>query len=369
MGFSMGFVPRLESLRGIAALTVVSSHVWGLFSDTNPAGTDAVAFSILHGLSNGTGAVVAFFVLSGFVLARSLEANPEPLRFFRGRVFRLFPAAIATVALLVWLHRQWGLYVAYEGDFSPGNVLLNMLMIRTDINAVMWSLKVECFATPLILFSAWLVRVKKAAWLWAIVAALFGLSFVGAYRDALGDATNLAPLYAFVIGVLAHHCGKQIANLRPVSAVALMVLCIGAFCYCGTRHQSGLLLAVECVAAAGLVMLIVWQPLAIFSPLDWAPVRFYGRISYSLYLLHLLGILFASRLIAFVGLSIAGSTTGYAIVMALAILITTPVAYLSWRFIEVPCVNIGRTTLYRFGGLRLVPNPVKVWRRRKSCGD
>ena len=253
MGFSMGFVPRLESLRGIAALTVVSSHVWGLFSDTNPAGTDAVAFSILHGLSNGTGAVVAFFVLSGFVLARSLEANPEPLRFFRSRVFRLFPAAIATVALLVWLHRQWGLYVAYEGDFSPGNVLLNMLMIRTDINAVMWSLKVECFAMPLILFSAWLARAKKTAWLWVIVAALFGLSFVGGYRDVLGDATNLAPLYAFVIGVLAHHCGKQIANLRPVFAVALAVLCVGAFCYCGTRHQSGLLLAVECAAAAGLV--------------------------------------------------------------------------------------------------------------------
>jgi len=52
--------------------------------------------------------------------------------------------------------------------------------------------------------------------------------------------------------------------------------------------------------------------------------------------------------------------------MALAILITTPVAYLSWRFIEVPCVNIGRTALYRFDGTGLVPNPVKVWRRRKS---
>ena len=35
------------------------------------------------GVSNGIGAVVAFFVLSGFVLARSLENNPNSVRYFR----------------------------------------------------------------------------------------------------------------------------------------------------------------------------------------------------------------------------------------------------------------------------------------------
>jgi Acyltransferase family len=67
----MAFIPRLESLRGIAALTVVSYHVWGQFSDTPSAGWDAAAFYALRWLSNGTGAVVGFFVISGFVLARS----------------------------------------------------------------------------------------------------------------------------------------------------------------------------------------------------------------------------------------------------------------------------------------------------------
>src|SRR5437868_14009441 len=68
--------------------------------------------------------------------------------FSEKRIYRLFPAGIATVPLLVWLHGERGIYVAYEGDFSPLIVLLNMLMVRTDINAVMWSLKVECLATP-----------------------------------------------------------------------------------------------------------------------------------------------------------------------------------------------------------------------------
>jgi exopolysaccharide production protein ExoZ len=81
----MPFIPRLESLRGIAALTVVSYHVWGQFSGTPSAGWDAAAFYALRWLSNGIGAVVGFFVISGFVLARSLEANPEAARYFRNR--------------------------------------------------------------------------------------------------------------------------------------------------------------------------------------------------------------------------------------------------------------------------------------------
>ena len=88
-------------MRGIAALTVVAYHVHGQFSDTPSTGWDTAAFAVLKGFSNGIGAVVAFFVISGFVLARSLEANPDPLRFFRNRLFRLFPAAVAVVALVL----------------------------------------------------------------------------------------------------------------------------------------------------------------------------------------------------------------------------------------------------------------------------
>jgi peptidoglycan/LPS O-acetylase OafA/YrhL len=221
---------------GVAALTVVSYHVWGQYSDFPAVGLGALAFQAVHALSNGIGAVLVFLVLSGFVLARSLEANGEPLRFFRNRIYRLFPAGIATIVLMVWLHGQWGIYVAYEGDFSPLNVLLNMLMVRTDINAVMWSLKVECLATPLILVCAWLMRRNGAGWLWGMIVLLFGLSFVGQYRDALSDATNLAPLYAFVVGVLAYHYGKRVADMRPAFAIAVAALSVVTFCYCGMRN-------------------------------------------------------------------------------------------------------------------------------------
>ena len=340
----MAFIPRLESLRGIAALTVVSHHVGPQFFDTSNGSRDAAAFYILKGLSNGTGAVVGFFVISGFVLARSLEANPEAGRYFRNRAFRLFPAAVVVVALLTALHQWFGIYVMYEGDFSAGSVLLNMLMIRTDINAVMWSMKVECVATPLILFSAWLLKRDGASWLWASILLLFGLSFCGQYVHALGDSTNLAPLYAFVVGVLAQHYGRRLSNIRPSVATAVAILSVVLFCYCGTRKQPALVLLLECFSVAWLVALIAWRPIAIFKPLDLGAIRFYGKISYSFYLLHVLGMVLAARLLALAEVSFSSlwPPVGNIALTTLSIIITTPIAYVCWRFIEVPFINVGR---------------------------
>jgi peptidoglycan/LPS O-acetylase OafA/YrhL len=347
----MAFIPRIESLRGIAALTVVAYHVWGQFSDTPSTGWDAAAFYALRWLSNGTGAVVGFFVISGFVLARSLEANLDAARYFRNRAFRLFPAAVAVVALLTALHSWFGIYVMYEGDFSPVNVVLNMLMIRTDINAVMWSMKVECFATPLILFSAWLVKRDGAPWLWAAILVLFGLSFWMPYAHALGDSTNLAPLYAFVVGVLAQHYGRCLSDIRPSVATGAAILSVIIFCYCGNHKQPALILLLECFSAACLVTLIAWRPVALFKPLDLAPVRFYGKISYSFYLLHVLGMLFASRALTLAGVSLSGfpASVGTFTFTVLSVMVTTPAAYLSWRYIEMPFINFGKTSRpYRF---------------------
>src|SRR5258705_1373028 len=345
----MNFIPRIESLRGLAALTVVGYHAWGQFSDNPVSGWDAVAFQALKGLTNGIGSVVGFFVISGFVLARSLQANPDPARYFRSRFFRLFPAAIMVVALLSFLHEWFGIYVMYEGDFSPGNIILNMLMIRTDINAVMWSMKVECFATPMILFCAWLARSKDARWLWPIIVILFALSFWGPYVHALGDATNLAPLYAFVFGVLVQHYGKKFSDIRLSHAVLLTILSILVFFLCGTRKQTAPILLLECISAALLVTLIAWRPVRLHAQLDSEVVRFYGRISYSFYLLHVLGMSFAIRILDFMGVPLVTlpASAGTIVLTALSILITTPAAYLSWRYVEVPFINLGKAARYR----------------------
>jgi peptidoglycan/LPS O-acetylase OafA/YrhL len=347
-GSSTGFLPRIEALRGVAALSVVGYHVAVAMSASAPYGrVDALIYKVLSAALNGTGAVVAFFVISGFVLARSLAANPDPVRFVRNRVFRLLPAAAAIVALFTFLHWRFGIFVGYEGDFSPGNVILNMLMIKSDINGPMWSMTVECAATPLILFSVWLFDKRGERSVWTVIGVLFALSFWGAYVHLLGGVTNLAPLYAFVVGCLVHFRGEQVAaaigrkRTTPVAVLSMVV-----FAICGSRTQSGIVLALECLAAATFVILVVWQPAApLFRVLDARPVRFFGSISYSFYLLHLLGMSVAFRLLHPLELYAAGMPVSAVTVLAsiASILLTAPVAYLSWRLIEVPAIAWGRS--------------------------
>jgi exopolysaccharide production protein ExoZ len=344
------FLPTIEALRGVAALTVVGYHVVPMMSESAPRGAlDAAVYRVLAAALNGTGAVVAFFVISGFVLARSLDANPDPLRFLCNRIFRLFPAAAAVVALLAMLHWRFGIYVGYEGDFSPRNVLLNMLLIKSDINGPMWSMTVECAATPLILGSVWLFKRHGEPALWILIAVLFALSFWGAYAHLLGGVTNLAPAFAFTVGCLVHFRGPRVASaIGRVATIPVAALAVIVFCYCGSHHQAPIVLMLECLSAALFVILLVWQPSAVlFRPLETRPARFYGAISYSFYLLHLLGISFAIRLLDPLRLYAEGMAISAVVVLTtlVAILLTTPAAWLSRRLIEIPAIAFGKAVL------------------------
>jgi peptidoglycan/LPS O-acetylase OafA/YrhL len=197
--------------------------------------------------------------------------------------------------------------------------------------------------------SVWLIREHGERPPWILIAVLVALSSWGPYVHLFGGFTNLAPLYAFVVGVLLHFQGARTASLiGPARATFAGIAAMAIFCFCGTRTQSALIMMLECLSAATLIVLIAWYPaIKLFKPLDFAPVRFYGRISYSFYLLHPLGIAFAFRIfdpLALNTLELPLSITIIFVTLA-SIMLTTPFAYLMWRFIEKPCIRYGR----RFG--------------------
>lgn len=308
------FLPRLESLRGLAAASVVGYHAYALRNDT---------------VVTGMAPVVVFFVLSGFVLARSLDRNPDPSRFFFNRLFRLLPAAAATILLLTFLHWRYGFYVGFEGSFDTLNVLMNALMIRSDINGVMWSMTVECVGSPLVLAS-FLAYSRIGAWpLVSLCVILVACSFWGPYVHLLGGFTSLAPLYAFVLGVLIHRapCAERVARIRYAAlAVATLVVC-------GLRKQTAITIFGEALAAAALIYLVATNPKdRLFAILDTLPARFIGRISYSFYLLHP------------IGLSLAAKISGnWILIFGLAIVFTVPIAWISYVLIEQSFIKLGRT--------------------------
>jgi len=328
------FLPRLEAMRGYAAVSVLAFHACAQSWDT---------------IATGMAPVVVFFVLSGFLLARSLDRDPDPVTFLRHRLFRLLPAAITTVLLLTFAHQSFGFYLGLtRPSFDPLNVMLNALLVRSDINGVMWSLTVECVAVPVILMSHALMGRHSPRPVWILVAILVALSFWGPYVHLLGGATNLAPLYAFLVGLLLQSGGILPGNaspsaLRPsrstfVASAALVVMFIVA-----VRKQTAVTIAFETLCASALVHVAAFGPraLAVMRPFDLDVARFYGRISYSFYLLHVIGLAMASRLLPFD----QQPAMRAALLFLAALLITTPAAWLMWRFVEMPLIEIGRRRL------------------------
>lgn len=332
------FLPQLEAMRGYAAVSVLAFHACAQSWDT---------------IATGMAPVVVFFALSGFLLARSLDRDPDPLTFLRHRLFRLLPAAITTVLMLTLAHQSFGFYMGLTPpSFGPLNVILNALLVRSDINGVMWSLTVECVAVPVILMSHALLRRHGAAPVWILVAILVALSFWGPYVHLLGGATNLAPLYAFVVGLLLQSGGTSLGNASPsalqpsratfVASAAFVVMFIVAI-----RKQTAVTIAFETLCASALIYVAAFGPraLAVLRPFDLDVVRFYGRISYSFYLLHVIGLAIAARLLPFDQQPVMHA----ALLFLAALLITTPAAWLMWRFVEMPLIDVGRR--------RMVPKP------------
>ena len=320
------FLPRLEALRGYAAVSVLGFHACMQSWDM---------------IATGMAPVVVFFVLSGFLLARSLDRDPDPVTFVRHRLFRLLPAAIATVLSLTLAYQSLGFYTGFQPSFDPLNVILNALLIKSDINGVMWSLTVECVAVPLIVVSHAVLRRHGATPVWILVGVLVAISPWGPYVHLLGGFTNLAPLYAFVVGLLLQAGGVTLSRASHssraalVATAALVVMVIVA-----VRKQTAVTIAFETLCASVLVCLAAFGPrkLVVLRPFDVDIARFYGQISYSFYLLHVIGLGIVGRLLPSDQLPFFRAAS----LFLAALLITTPAAWLMWRLVEMPFINLGR---------------------------
>jgi peptidoglycan/LPS O-acetylase OafA/YrhL len=342
---SRGFLPRIESVRGIAALTVAAMHVAGGLAEGPSRGAfDAAGLFLIKALTNGYGAVVGFFVISGFVLARSLDANLDAVRFLRARIFRLYPAAITTIAIFAAVFYACGFTLYPQASYGPLNILANMLMVRANIDGVMWSMKAEVVATPLIFICVWLFRHYGARPVIAIIVVLFGLSFIGEYCRGLGSDTNLAPLYAFPVGIVVHFRGRALYEKWGPMTVTLSALAsVALFCGCSFFKPVGTFtLLVQCLSAAVLVALVAYRSeAAIFTLLDLPIVRFYGKISYSFYLLHPLSFWSATQLERYMmsRFDWLPVTLIATVAFIYSVAAVTPLAYASWRFVECPAMR------------------------------
>jgi len=349
------FIPELGASRGIAALMVALFHS-GQARYVDAANHELPLVAAKHGdgvsasgvllsiLGNGHGAVIFFFVLSGFVLTLMLQRLPQEIsqsgrRFFISRMFRIYPAIGATLVLFTAVFLLTGQSIAPAGQFTPVNIILNALLLRANIDGVMWSLQTEMLAAPLIFLVYWTWRRIGDAALIVPLILLAALSFSRSWVHLFGAQPELTGLYSFIAGMCSFVHGRAaVARLRR-PGVALAVAVAG---FAAARPLLGWAsnwsVVFETIFAGAIVAVLAYgtfQPQggSVFAAL----ARYYGRISYSFYLLHPMTLVVLWNARTQLGAAVDAGTPPPLLAIGLFLastVVITPAAHLQYELVE-----------------------------------
>jgi peptidoglycan/LPS O-acetylase OafA/YrhL len=241
--------------------------------------------------------VTIFFVLSGFLITSLIRRARERgqwslVQFFGDRAARLFPALLLMELMItVWWLAAGRAFGQLVGHLAAATFYVEDFLHQADatILAHTWSLATEeqfYLLWPLTL--PFLLRAKRPlAWVGMLVvgswAARLGLSAAG-YLD-FSYANIVSNAYALLLG-----CGLaiwrptmprgQLQRLVPLGALVVIGLLVAA----GWRIPNPYInvpIAVSVLAVIAVAYSLPGVPL-----LEIGPLRFFGRISYALYLWH-----------------------------------------------------------------------------------
>lgn len=344
-----GRITHLDSLRGIACLLVALEHSLLCFNKS---------CATLLGISP----VLFFFLLSGFVLSRSLikyEAlnARDTAGYFVRRVFRLYPAILVALIFSAfsanyfykipsdsiraspWLQES---LCNATSVISGKQYLSSFLLKNVSLDHPLWSIRVELLCSFLLPFIIIISKpggsILRTTILLITCLLLFKTYNSNIYYSPIGFLGFLLPFY---LGYLIAENEKHLVCISSIKSLMITVLAL-------TVYLIGFLYKEQVLLCFGMSIL-----LTVLIPCKWvfllkilksSILEFLGKISFSFYLLHtpILMITFC----AFSNLKLQKIYSSIDIINSLwifiiSVFLTIPLAALSERFVEVPINAIG----------------------------
>lgn len=287
-------------MRGIAALCVVFTHVIGFAPPLGHLTRRLLDATPFHVIFTGRAPVLFFFVLSGYVLTVMLlrPDAPRPAAFAVRRSIRLLLPVIAAVLLSAALRHVFytgilpgsgpDLQAFWAGPADKLTVLREALLIGTDhgfsLDVPLWSLVHEWRIS--LLFPLVLLFRGRVALLIALALLLQALAVsAGAWPDAgqlgarlpltLAETAYFATCFAAGAALRLAEPGLQLTGMWRRAAWITVLASV--------MLRSDLAV----VVASVLLIVLAQGPSAFARLLERPALRGLGRVSYSLYLVHM----------------------------------------------------------------------------------
>jgi len=355
------YLPTLDAWRAAAAFLMVACHAAGELPQWRIPG---MAISLasprwqarLMGVFNGSLGVDLFFALSGFLityLAAQEAARPGGFRlgaFWVRRAFRIVPLAWTYAALyLVAAVAGW-----HAAPLPPAGIIaasflfsMNYLLAQGHVPALLghlWTLGIE-----MQFYFLWAVILKLVRPRLLPVAALGGILLVILCRSTAGasgfgaDALRLecrgdSLFWGALFGaVLAGGAGRArlVAWLRPWCFAPLFL----ALAFVADRHPPAYATLQPLLCALVISATVINASAPAFRWMEAGWLRFLGRTSFSIYIWQQV----------LTGWAVPGSSPAWAALLAppVSLLWLVPVAWLSYRWIELPGMRLGASLARR----------------------
>lgn len=361
---------KLDSLRGLAALSVFLFHAFNVFWIRDESSTWAIISKTpLKILWGGHEAVILFFILSGFVLSLpyfSSKQNNYPTfaikRFFRIYIPYIF-AVLFSILARIWFMNEGEIAGVWNGEINLGLITNHIFMIGTyntlAFDPVIWSLIHEfriSLIFPLLMYFMVKYDWKKILTV-GLVISIVSIGFTSYYDERVdllsSPIISFHYVLMFIVGaILAKHREDLVTKINSQKfKTHIFLLLIGAFLYSYAINISANTIGyfvdvtiVEFVAdwlitiGGSIFILIAISSSKLFSFLNKRPLLHIGKLSYSFYLYHLPVLL------------IVYSLVGYSIPIWISIvtslILSFIISQLGYHYIEQPSIILSKRTTF-----------------------